>query len=84
MKVNSLISLGAAVLFTACSSTDLYDPNAVQDAAKADYAANFVKKYAGVDLNQSWDFSTKQPWMGERTSIPAEWFTVVEQEEPAE
>ncbi len=29
MKVNSLISLGAAVLFTACSSTDLYDPNAV-------------------------------------------------------
>ena len=28
--------------------------------AKATYAENFTKKYPNVDLNQSWDYSTKQ------------------------
>lgn len=60
MKVNELIILSAAALLTACSSEYLYDAEAVEKAAKADYAANFSRKYADVDMNQSWDYSHKQ------------------------
>lgn len=59
-NINNLIMMGAAVLLTACSSKDLFDENGFENKAKASYAENFVKKYANVNMNQSWDYSHKQ------------------------
>ena len=42
------------LVLAACSSTDLYDE-------KAQYSENFQKKYTNVNLNQSWDYSYKNP-----------------------
>ena len=50
----------AAAAFTACSSTDMYDEAKVENNQKGTYADNFAKKYPNVNMNQSWDFSTKQ------------------------
>ncbi len=58
-NINNLIMMGAAVLLTACSSKDLFDENGFENKAKASYAENFVKKYANVNMNQSWDYSHK-------------------------
>lgn len=60
-NINNLIIMGAAVLLTACSSKDLFDENFVENNAKASYAENFATKYANVNMNQSWDYSHKQP-----------------------
>ena len=67
MKTNAkqLMMVVAAAALTACSSnTDLYDTNVINEgkqvSAKESYVENFAKKYPNVDLNQSWDFSTKQ------------------------
>lgn len=49
----------AALLLTACSSKDVYDPGFQESTTKQTYTANFTQKYAGVDLNQSWDYSNK-------------------------
>ena len=57
---NLTMILAAAATFTACSNTDLYDPAGVELQTKQSYQENFSKKYAGVNLNQSWDYSTKQ------------------------
>ena len=61
---------------TACSSnTDLYDTNVINEgkqvSVKESYVENFAKKYPNVDLNQSWDFSTKQSdyRMGSNTKV---------------
>ncbi|MBQ7425816.1 MAG: DUF4114 domain-containing protein [Prevotella sp.] len=51
----------AAILCAACSSKDLYDEAKVEELAKSSYAENFSKKYPHVDLNQSWDYSHKNP-----------------------
>lgn len=51
----------AGAMFTACSSTDLFDADALENDTKLSYAENFVKKYPNVSLNQSWDFSNPQP-----------------------
>lgn len=58
--VKNLTVILAAATFTACSSTDLYDPASVEQQTKQSYQENFSKKYAGVNMNQSWDYSTKQ------------------------
>lgn len=51
----------ATSTMVACSNkTDLFDSSAIEQNAKTSYAENFAKKYPNVDLNQSWDFSTKQ------------------------
>ena len=67
MKTNAkqLMMVVAAAALTACSSnTDLYDTNVINEgkqvSVKESYVENFAKKYPNVDLNQSWDFSTKQ------------------------
>lgn len=62
MKTNSkmmVLSIATFVL-TACSKTDLYDEHFVENNAKAEYAANFQKKYPNVDMSKGWDFSNKQ------------------------
>lgn len=61
-RINKVFLLGTAALMTACSSTDLYDADSIEQQTKADYAANFAKKYPNVDMNQSWDYSSKQPY----------------------
>ena len=67
MKTNAkqLMMVVAAAALTACSSnTDLYDTNVINEgkqvSVKESYVENFAKKYPNVDLNQNWDFSTKQ------------------------
>lgn len=90
-NINNLIIMGAAVLLTACSSKDLFDENFVENNAKASYAENFATKYANVDMNQSWDYSTKQSYFtlggtntgkkaitraGEGTITKGDWYEV--------
>lgn len=50
-----------AVLLTACTSTDLFDEGQKEKDIKKSYAENFAKAYPNVDLNQSWDYSHKNP-----------------------
>ena len=78
MKTNAkqLMMVVAAAALTACSSnTDLYDTNVINEgkqvSVKESYVENFAKKYPNVDLNQSWDFSTKQSdyRMGSNTKV---------------
>lgn len=63
MKANSfklMMVIAAAATIVACSNDhDLFDSTVVEKDAKAAYAENFLKKYPNVDLNQSWDYSTK-------------------------
>lgn len=58
----------AVVLTTACSNKDVFDPNFGENNTKETYATNFSQKYPEVSLNQSWDFSNKQPAF----SLPSE------------
>jgi len=60
MKTKVLMMLSAAALLTACSHMYMFDEEAMELQTKADYAENFSTKYAGVDMNQSWDYSHKQ------------------------
>ena len=73
MKTNArnLMMVIAAVAFTACSSSDVYNEHAVEDNVKATYAENFVKKYPNVDMSKGWDFSTKKPVLTFGTSAKA-------------
>ena len=60
MKLVKLVI--AAALFTACShNSDLYDPEFTEKNVKAQYSESFVKTFPNVDLNQSWDYSHKNP-----------------------
>ena len=63
MKTNitKLMMILAAAVLTACSkNSDLFNGGAaIETNQKASFADNFVKKYPNVDLNQSWDFSSK-------------------------
>ncbi len=60
-NVKTMMMVIAASTMVACSkNADLFDSSAIEQDAKATYAENFAKKYPNVDLNQSWDFSTKQ------------------------
>ena len=60
-NVKTMMMVIAASTMMACTkNADLFDSSAIEQNAKATYAENFTKKYPNVDLNQSWDFSTKQ------------------------
>ena len=56
--------LAAAVLAGCTKSTDVYDPQAVQQKeeqeVKKTYAESFAQKYPNTSLDQSWDFSSGQ------------------------
>ena len=63
MKTNVKTVMMALVTTTmvACSNNqDVFDGGAIEKTAKQSYAENFVKKYPNVNINQNWDFSTKQ------------------------
>ena len=61
----------AAATLAACSSKDLYDPNYQEANTKDAYASNFTQKYPEVSLNQSWDFSSKNPsfWFSSNSAV---------------
>ena len=60
-NVKTMMMVIAASTMMACTkNADLFDSSAIEQNAKATYAENFTKKYPNVDLNQSWDYSTKQ------------------------
>ena len=60
-NVKTMMMVIAASTMVACTkNADLFDSSAIEQNAKATYAENFTKKYPNVDLNQSWDYSTKQ------------------------
>jgi hypothetical protein len=63
MKTNVKTMMMALVTTTmvACSNNqDVFDGGAIEKTAKQSYAENFAKKYPNVDMNQNWDFSSKQ------------------------
>lgn len=60
-KSFSMLAVAACAGMSIVSCTaekDLYNPEVVEQNVKADYAANFVKKYGAIAADQSWDFST--------------------------
>ena len=65
MKLRNLLVLGSmaimGVAFTSCSKENLFDNEAAIEKQKAEYEANFVKKFGAIDPNQSWDFSSMTP-----------------------
>ena len=63
MKTNVKTVMMALVATTmvACSNNqDVFDGGAIEKTAKQSYAENFAKKYPNVNINQNWDFSSKQ------------------------
>ena len=65
MNVKKLTVMAmTAMALVACKNTDMYDEQAMENNAKAEYAANFAKKYPNVDMSKGWDFSTKTPYYG--------------------
>lgn len=59
-NVKKLMMVFAATAMVACTNNnDLFDSTVIEQNAKASYAENFAKKYPNVDLNRSWDLSSK-------------------------
>jgi len=46
--------------FVACSHDDFIDQDAPVKNLKAEYAANFEKKYGKIDPQQTWDFCSTE------------------------
>ena len=62
-----LIAAAVVVLSTACSQQEVFDGANAEQTQKAEYAANFVKKYPSIDLNtQSWDLTANRVKLGTR------------------
>lgn len=65
MNIKSLfLTASVAVVglvFVACSHDDFIDKDAPVKNLKAEYAANFEKKFGKIDPNQTWDFCSTQP-----------------------
>lgn len=61
----SMAVLGLA--FSSCSKEIAFDYEGIVNQQKAEYEANFIKKYGNVSPNQNWDFSTMQAV----TSLPS-------------
>lgn len=65
MNIKSLFATTSMAVvglaFVACSHADFIDEDAPVKKLKAEYAANFEKKYGKIAPNQSWDFSSMQP-----------------------
>ena len=60
----TVIVLAMMALASCTKDVSSYDEKAWESYTKAEYAANFVSKYPNIDLNQSWDFSTKASYYG--------------------
>lgn len=64
MNINRLIvTTSMAVVglaFVACSHDDFIDQDAPVKNLKAEYAANFEKKYGKIDPQQTWDFCSTE------------------------
>ncbi len=64
-SAKQLMMVVAVAAMTACSKTDLYDADAInenaQQKAKVSFAENFARKYPNVDMSRGWDFSSKNP-----------------------
>ena len=65
MNKNFFNFLGLAIIgiaFSSCVKNDFEEQNeAIFSQHKAEYEANFIKKYGEVDPNKSWDMSSHQP-----------------------
>ena len=65
MKLRNLLVLGSMAVmcaaFTSCSKDSLYDSEFVSKQQKAEYDANFAKRYGAIDPNQTWDFASMTP-----------------------
>ena len=65
MNKNYFNFLGLAIIgiaFSSCVKNDFEEQNeAFFSQHKAEYEANFIKKYGEVDPNKSWDMSSHQP-----------------------
>ena len=74
MQIKSLLVIGSMAVmglaFSSCSKDVTFDSNAAFEQQRAQYEANFIKKYGAVDPNQTWDFSTMTPVRG----IPSDAF----------
>lgn len=55
-----LMALVATSMVACSNNQDVFDGGAIEKTAKQSYAENFAKKYPNVDMNQNWDFSSKQ------------------------
>lgn len=66
MQVKSLklMTVFATLLMSSCAKYDFYDELSVENETKKTYGENFVAKFPNVDMNQSWDYSTKAPSYG--------------------
>ena len=68
MNIKSLfLTASVAVVglvFVACSHDDFIDKDAPVKNLKAEYAANFEKKFGAIAPNQTWDFSTMKSVSG--------------------
>lgn len=54
----------AAVMMSSCTSHDMFDEGAIENDLKKSYAENFMAKFPNVNINQNWDYSTKQSSYG--------------------
>lgn len=61
MKKKSFLAFSAisAVLFSACTSNEVYDPSNAAKQKEAQYAAAFVKRYGQIAADQDWGFGEK-------------------------
>lgn len=68
MQFKSLLVIGSMAVmglsFSSCSEDVTFDGNAAFEQQKAQYEANFIKKFGPVDPKQTWDFSTMTPVYG--------------------
>ena len=60
-NVKTMLMALVATSMVACSNNqDVFDGGVIEKTAKQSYAENFAKKYPNVNINQNWDFSSKQ------------------------
>ena len=55
-----MMALVATTMVACSNNQDVFDGGAIEKTAKQSYAENFAKKYPNVNINQNWDFSSKQ------------------------
>ena len=75
MKLKNVFLMGSmavmGIAFTSCSKDLSYDYEAADNKVKAEYEANFVKKYGEINPNQTWDFATMRPTVSLGASVSA-------------
>jgi hypothetical protein len=79
MKLRNLLVLGSMAVmgaaFTSCSKDVAFDSEGLANQAaeqlKAEYRANFEKKFGAIAPNQTWDFSTMKSVSGLPSKVSA-------------